>query len=172
MRLRAEQGFGTIELLMAIVMMNVGILILVAALSSGTVALVRANKVATASQLADTQMEAFHAIKYTAMAFDTNSWTAAKNDSTYTSDAAYPGASAAPTTVTCATPLSANPWCLPIQTVTGPDNRPYRIDTYMLYDTPTNGRQTIKVTVVVRDGSKLSSTLARESSTFDQATGS
>jgi len=63
LRLRAEEGFGLIELAMAIVMLNVGILAIVAAFQSGAVALRRANLVANATAIADTQMEAFRRMR-------------------------------------------------------------------------------------------------------------
>jgi type II secretory pathway pseudopilin PulG len=164
-----------LELLMAITMLNIGILALVASLQSGTVALRRAGKVSTASVLADSQMELYRGLKYGAIAFDTSQWNAATGVSTYTADPAYyvnqsPPPSV-PATVTCATPISAHPECQPIQSITGPDHHRYRVDTYLVYDTPTNGRQLIKVTVVARDADDLTHFLARETSTFDQSTG-
>src|SRR6185312_14631687 len=62
-RLRSEQGFGLIELLMAMVMLNIGILAVVAAFNSGIFALNRASRITTASALADSQMEAYRALK-------------------------------------------------------------------------------------------------------------
>jgi type II secretory pathway pseudopilin PulG len=69
-RLRAEDGFGLIELSMAIVMLNVGILAIVAAFQSGAVALRRANLVANATAIADTQMEAFRRMRNCEIALD------------------------------------------------------------------------------------------------------
>jgi hypothetical protein len=57
-----------------------------------------------------------------------------------------------------------------MRTATGPDGISYRIDTFMVNYTPTNGRAVKKVTVVVRHAGSLK-TLSRVSSTFDQATG-
>jgi Tfp pilus assembly protein PilV len=48
-RAREESGFGLLELLMAMVMLNVGILAIVAAFSSGNAALARANRLRTSS---------------------------------------------------------------------------------------------------------------------------
>ena len=169
-RLRAQEGFGLIELLIAMVLLNVGILALVASLQSGTVALRRAGKISTASVLADTQMELYRGLKYTAIAFDQTQWNSAKTDANYTADSAYQASGSQPTTVTCS-PLAAQ--CMPIQSVSGPDHHNYRVDTYIYYDTVTSpaSRQFIKVTVVVRDAADLSHSLARETSTFDQSTG-
>jgi type II secretory pathway pseudopilin PulG len=173
-RLRAEQGFGLIELLMAMVMLNVGILAVVAAFNSGIFALNRASRITTASALADSQMELYRAVKYSAIALDTT--TLAGVDNTYKCDSALgvacPNSTSGEITVTCSgSPLPNE--CLPSRSVTGADRKPYRIDTYITSSTPSGGRALKIVTVVVRDGSKLSARpLARVASTFDESTGS
>jgi hypothetical protein len=95
---------------------------------------------------------------------------AVTGDSSYTSDSAYSasqitGSSCSPyaTPATSATTAS--------QTVTGPDGRSYRVDTYIVSMTPTGGRALKQVTVVVRavTNSVVGSVLARQASTFDQA---
>jgi hypothetical protein len=59
---------------------------------------------------------------------------------------------------------------LPTQTVTGPDHRSYRVDTYITYVTPTDGRQIKQVFVVVRNAALTTlPILARNASTFDQS---
>ena len=59
-----------------------------------------------------------------------------------------------------------------VRTKTGADRKPYRVDTYVTLTTPSSARALKVVTVVVRDGQKLSARpLARLSSTFDQSTG-
>lgn len=165
-RLKGEQGFGLLELLMAIAMLNIGVLALVAAFSSGTVAIKRASKVSTASALADSQMELYRALTYAAVALDSGSVTAANSDSTYSGDSAW---NASQITATCTTPLPAQ--CLPKQSVTGADGHSYRVDTFIVQQTPTGGRPLKLVTVVVRDGLTLATTWAREASTFDASTG-
>ena len=62
------------------------------------------------------------------------------------------------------------PQCDPRQTVPGPDKRSYRVDTYIVAQTPPTGRVNKLVTIVVRRASDLH-VLARVSSTFDQSTG-
>lgn len=154
-----------IELLASLTVLNVGILAIVAAFNSGAVSLRRASQISTAAALADQQMERFRAIKYAAISLDTTSVAAA--DGTYTSDTAY---SASQVTATCS-PLVNE--CTPVRTIsaaTSPDRRSYRVDTYIVFTTPTSGRELKKVTVVVRDGSTMAA-FARVSSTFDQSTG-
>ena len=48
-RLRSEGGFGLLELLVSMTMLNIGILAIVAAFNSGALALKHAGEVSTAS---------------------------------------------------------------------------------------------------------------------------
>jgi Tfp pilus assembly protein PilV len=172
-RLRSQEGFGLIELLMAMVMLNIGILAVVAAYQTGTFALNRASKISTASALADQQMELYRALTYSAIALDSTS--VGSVDNTYACDSALggscPNSTSGEVTTTCSSPLPNQ--CLPSRSITGADRKPYRVDTYITTTTPTSARALKVVTVVVRDGSKLSARpLARLSSTFDQSTAS
>src|SRR5256885_15004262 len=88
-RARDESGFGLLELLMAMVMLNVGILAIVAAFSSGNAALARASQISTAAALADKQMEIYRGQDYDNILFTTSEWNAATADSTYTGDTVY-----------------------------------------------------------------------------------
>jgi hypothetical protein len=163
---------------MAMVMLNVGILAIVAAFNAGAVALRRANRIATGSALADAQMERYRGLAYSAIEFDDARWTAAKTDSTYTADPVYQtivNSSPQKTVPTVTgTPCAGSPVpasCDPSRQTTGADHRTYRVDTYIYYDTPSGGGTLKTVAVVVRDANNLSRTLARESSTFDPSTG-
>jgi type II secretory pathway pseudopilin PulG len=173
MRLRSEAGFGLIELLMAMVILNIGILAIVAAFSSSQFALNRASKISTASALADSQMELFRAIKYDSIALDSTALGSV--DNTYKCDVALgascPNSTSGEVTTTCSgSPLPNQ--CIPSRSVTGADRKNYRVDTYITTTTPTNGRSLKLVTVVVRDSRNLSGRpLARVGSTFDQSTG-
>ena len=164
--LRTEEGFGLIELLISIVMLNVGILALVAAFNSGALSIQRASQTATAATLAEKQMELYRAQQYSNVALEASLVITAQGNSTYTGDTAY---SATQVTKVCAGPPYATQ-CQPMRTTTGPDGISYRIDTYMVLYTPTNGRAVKLVTVVVRHAGSLKA-LSRLSSTFDQATG-
>ena len=86
-----------LELLMAMVMLNVGILAIVAAFSSGNSALARANRISTAGALANKQMEVYRGIKYDNIVFTTSEWNSAIDDSTYTNDTVYQQNMANPT---------------------------------------------------------------------------
>jgi Tfp pilus assembly protein PilV len=186
-RLREEGGFGLIELVIAMFMLNVGILALVAAFNSGAIALRRASHISTGAAIADTQMELYRALTYAQIGFD--STTIASLDNTYKCDSAL--GVACPNTITtcaaggaCATDTVPTrndcavgvPECKPYRSVTGattpasPDHYAYRIDSYITYTTPTNGRQLKQITVVVRDAVNPARTYARQTSTFDPST--
>jgi Tfp pilus assembly protein PilE len=163
-RLRHEAGFGLIELLMAMTILNVGILAVVAAFNSGIVTLRRSGVTATASVLADKQMELYRSLTYGSIALDPSS---IPSTTPYTSDSAY---SASQVTITCTAPIPAQ--CNASQTTTGPDHHAYRVDSYIVDDHPAGsaGRTVRRVTVVVRDGRHLANVLARSTSTFDCST--
>ncbi|MGH3053826.1 MAG: type IV pilus modification PilV family protein, partial [Gaiellaceae bacterium] len=189
---RREEGFTLVELLIAMIILTVGILALVAAYTSGYVALNRATRVSSATLIADSQMERFRALNYTNIKLNTTCGALCTQDSTYTSDSTY----SSTTQVTgCATTDST---CLSTQTKTGPDAKSYRLDTFIKYScvtTPT-GTPTLstsplgctysdgtaapspvkKVTVLVTSvgGTGLGTTRAvsvREQSSFTSITG-
>jgi Tfp pilus assembly protein PilV len=163
---------------MAMLMLNVGILAIVAAFSSGNSALARANRISTAGALANKQMEVYRGIKYDNIVFTTTEWNSAIADSTYTNDTVYQQNMANPTapkalvgTVTnCPANVPTNA-CDPSYTTTGADHRSYRVDTYLYYDTPSYGNQLRTVTVVIRNPDDLTRTYSRVTSTFDPSIG-
>jgi hypothetical protein len=118
-------------------------------------------------------MELYRALTYPAIALDTTSL--AGVDTTYTCDSALGGSCPNSTSGEVTTTCSGSPLpnqCLPSRSTTGADRKNYRVDTYITTSTPTGGRPLKLVTVVVRDGRKLSARpLARVASTFDQSTG-
>src|SRR4051812_29236066 len=163
---------------MAMVMLNVGILAIVAAFSSGNAALARASRISTAAALADKQMEIYRGQDYDNILFTTSEWSTATADSVYTSDSVYQANMVNPVAPkalvgavsSCPSAVPAQA-CDPSFTTTGADHRSYRVDTYLYFDTPSFGNQLKTVTVVVRNGNVTSKTLARVSSTFDPSTG-
>lgn len=132
--LRREDGFGLIELLIAMTMLVVGLMSLVAAFSSGYVATNRASVTGTASVLADQQMESYRAMKFSAIGNVT---------ATYSSTSTPPSPDGRQYTVTATVDAS--------QTAPG-TTQPIKIATVVVTDA--NGRE-----------------WARETSTFDQLTG-
>jgi type II secretory pathway pseudopilin PulG len=184
-RLSGEQGFGLIELLMSMVMLNIGILAIVAAFNSGIVTLNRASRISTAAALADAQMELYRALPYDSIGLDSTAVGAV--DSTYKADNALASCAGYPSTTSCVvtTSCSGSPLpneCNPSRSVSppsSPDRKKYRVDTYIIMSTatttpptPTSGRPVKIVTVVVRDPDKLSGRpFVREASTFDESIG-
>jgi len=158
---KTEAGFGLIELLIAMTVMVVAIMGIVAAFSSGMVALNRASHASTAATLADIQMEGFRKTSYTLITPTCTSGASSATD--------------------CCSTVTPNP--------TGPDHRTYRIDWAVRFDCPVGtlggtvpssatctgtgaSRPVKRVTVVVYDPTTTPATeLFRETSTFDQATG-
>jgi type II secretory pathway pseudopilin PulG len=160
--LKNQEGFGLIELLMALLMLNIGLLAVVAAFSSGIVSLNRASRITTAAVLADGQMELYRALTYSSIRLEP---TSIPGTAPYTTDMAY---NATQVTSSCPGPPDE---CNASRQATGGDGKSYRIDTYIVSTTPTGGRPVKKVTVVVRDYNNLALTFARQISTFDQSTG-
>jgi type II secretory pathway pseudopilin PulG len=167
-RLRSEErGFGLVELVMAIVILNIGLLALVAAFNSGSVALKRASQVSTATVLADRQLELYRGLRFTGIGLESGLVTTANADSLYA--AAWPAGTADTSSCTDATKSE----CKPMQTIVGPDGRTYRVDSYVVSNPVAGGTRPVKtVRVIVRDGVTPSETLVRAESTFDQTTGS
>jgi Tfp pilus assembly protein PilV len=168
-RFRSEAGFGLVEILIALTLLNVALLTMLAAFESGVVAIRRASHISTAATLADIRMELYRSLPYAAIGLDTS----AALDGTYTGDPSYT-APINSTSPSCTG--NAAQQCLPIQNIArtdpaSPDHHNYRVDAYIGYTTPAGGRQLKQVTVVVRDGDNLAKTLARETSTFDPSSG-
>ncbi len=171
---KSEAGFGLIELLISMVVLNVAILALVASFNSGIVALARSAHVSTASVLADKQMEHYRALPYACIYLTSASIPA--SGIYVTSGTAEGFWNAAQVT----TPQPAGATCSNVDAIAStakqlpaasPDHRRYEIDSYIVAAAAAgNGRAELKVSVSVRD--VLSGqTWARQSSLFDQATG-
>jgi type II secretory pathway pseudopilin PulG len=169
-----------VELVIAMALLAIGISALLTTFTASAVSLRRAGQKGTALTLADTQMEWYRRLAFTGVRID---GTAIPTDGSYVSahedDATIPpsdGQAVAGANGDTACPGGdADPVaCRPVQDVTGPDGRPYRIDTYVNYvhnddtlsiATPATGLTLKRVTVVVRDG-RTDTILAREQSAF------
>jgi Tfp pilus assembly protein PilV len=166
-RLRVDQeGFGLIELLIAMVILNVGLLAIIASFQAGIITLGRASRVTTAAVLADQQMELYRAITHDSIRLAPATIPAT---APYTTDTAYNATQI--TTPTCSPSPDYPPECNASRTATGADNKSYRIDTYIVQTAPAGGRTLKQVTIVVRDETNLSKTYVRQASSFDQSTG-
>jgi type II secretory pathway pseudopilin PulG len=157
------------ELLMALTLLNIGLLALVASLNSGVFAIKRASQISTAATIADAQLELYRAIKYTEIALDDNT-TKNLTDATYKADPVLVGN--VNNSVTTTTGCGGMPnYCNPSRTTNGPDHHRYRVDSYVTYTTPSNGRQVKLLTVVIREAASPYKQLSRQQTTFDQSTG-
>lgn len=197
-RLRSERGFGLVELVMAMLVLQIALLALVGAFAAGSIALGHARKVSTAALLADQQLELYRSMPYSAIGLDTGS---APTSGTYTSDTTVCPSGKTPvcndaaptdnsgnaiwscTATSGSTSISVyftangiNP-CVAHRpessstTPASPDGRSYTVDTYITQGAQSAGQRPVKtVSVVVRDGSAATE-LAKEVSTFDCSTG-
>jgi Tfp pilus assembly protein PilV len=169
---RSEEGFGLVELLIAMTVLNVGLLAIVAAFSSSAIAINRAGRVGSAAALADTQTELYRTVTYDAIGLDL----AATTDATYKGDtvACANGtdcSNIAATSPTCPNANFPNA-CTPTRVARGADDHNYRVDTYIKKVTVSGQRDTKQVTIVVRDEEDLTlRPLARVVSVFDCSSG-
>lgn len=177
----AEGGFGLVELIIAMTVLNVGLLALVAAMNSGALALSRAGRISTAAALAESHMELFRSLTYVEIRLD-DATLAADADGTYTGDAAWSDATdvtdANVAWTSCGTTIPRE--CDPRVELTGPDGHRYRVDAYIREedpgvvgqdDAPVTARNVKVVTIVVRDAGDPTRTFVRQQSTFDQSAG-
>lgn len=197
-RARTDEGFGLIELLIAMVVLQVALLALMGVFSAGAASLARAGKLNTASVLADQQMELYRTMPYDPIGLDT---AGAPTSGSYVADTTFCPAGQTPvcgntgprnnagtsawscTATSGSTSVSTyfsangiNP-CVAQRLVSAtttppsPDNRSYYVDTYILWGTlVTSTRQSKQVSVVVRSQA-TGAELATQVSTFDCSTG-
>ena len=153
MRLRDDDGFGLIELLIAMTILVIGILAIVAGFSSGMLALQRASRASTAATIADKKMEQYRRVPFGAVIpFGTN---------TVSPDPIGPDGRAYWMSTTIA-------WKCPLDGTTSTTASP------RLVCAPVGGvesRSVKLVSIEVRDGSPSAKVLVRESSVFDESTG-
>jgi len=169
-----EAGFGIVELVIAMMILSVGVLALASAFTSGAIALRRAGRTATATAIADAQLERYRAIRYCAIYLEPATVPAA--GSSYWTGFVGPLVTARGAGCNDTVPaeaVTARRDMLPAAT---PDGHRYRVDTYIVEAAPTATpsalSQNVKtVTVVVRDWNYLSRSLVRQTSTFHLATG-
>jgi type II secretory pathway pseudopilin PulG len=86
-RIRAEQGFGMIELLAAMTVMLIGIFAVFTVFQAGMVQIRRASKVTTAAAIADSEIEKYRAIRYDSIGLASADLATA--DATYQAETAY-----------------------------------------------------------------------------------
>jgi len=85
-RIRDESGFGLLELLIAMVVLNVGLFAVIGVFNGATVAIARASKVSSATAVADKQMEIYRSLMNCAIWLDPASFPTKGAGSTYEAD--------------------------------------------------------------------------------------
>ncbi len=156
-RLRDEGGMGLDELVVAMFVLTVALLALAAGYETAAVSVRNANKKTVAAKLAMSQIELYQSLKVSSIGLDQTTLTNVKTsgsgsyDGTYVSDLAGLTPSGTDhTIVSC----GSTPQCTPIQDVTGPENHPYRLETFIrdVVNTGASGTWNERfVTVIVRD---------------------
>lgn len=161
MRKRADNddGFLLVELIMAMLVLTIALLALIGAYSLGYFAIGSSAKTSSAGLLANNQLELYSTLAYTSIGLDATTLTSVKStDPTYSTDeAALPSGATSDVTISS---CGASAQCLPVQTLTGPDHKTYKLETFIrLLSTRSDGatRSEKVVTVVVRNASATGS---------------
>lgn len=156
-RLRQEQGFTIVELVVSMAVISIALLALLASFDQAFFSLGTAAKTNSAALLAENQLELYASLPYASIGLDSSRLAAAKaSDATYASDeSALPGSGSDVT----ASASCSSAQCLPVQTLTGGDGHSYKLETFVraLVNPSTTSWTEKVVTVVVRDLSESGS---------------
>lgn len=155
-RLGEEEAFGLIELLIATVVLSVALLALAAGYEQASLSLHRSGRTAAAANLAEQQLETYHAVGYCALALNASSLASAKaTDATYGADESSLSPAGTDVTTTCTNGAGTY---VPVQTMAGSDSRSYKVETFIRQVTqnlvPSGTTSERVVTVIVRDASQ------------------
>ena len=190
----SEAGFGLVELLIAMVILQIALLAIVGAFGAGSVALGRASRANTAQALANQQLELYRSMTYDPIGLDT---AGAPTTGMYVADTTVCPAAQSPvcgntgprnnpntsswscTAASGATSVSLyysangiNP-CIAHRQVSGanaPDGMNYYVDTYINLTASTTTQRSYKqISVLVRDGA-TGKVLVKEVTTMDCGT--
>lgn len=145
-KLRGEEGIGLVELMIALLVLNIGIFATLGAFTSGALALRRASHVSTATAISDQYMECFRDVSFANIKWPLDP-------------------TSLPAGSLCATPL------VPGQqyaTVTGPDNRQYSVTASWGYQPPNQGPTSLKLVTLTVTDVRENKLLVTSSSTFSQ----
>ena len=166
-----------IELVIAMSFIVIAVGALMSSYAASIVSLHHSGTEGTALTLADRQIESYKSLPYAAIQLASSTIPGGSDPyvTAHSSDATIPSSSGqflgGTPASSCTGSAQAVAGCA-TQTWTGPDNQPYRVDTYIVTATPTGGRDIKKVTVAVRQmigGSPGAKILSRATSEFDQS---
>ena len=172
-----ESGSMLIELVVAMTFIVVAVGALMATYASSMVSLRQSGTQGTALTLADRQMEAYKALPYASIQIVSSTIPGSTDPyvTANSADSSIPASTGQVTGGTTASSCTASTQAVvgcATQTWTGPDGRPYRVDTYIVAVTPTGGRSIKRVTITVRQmisGSAGTKVWGRATSEFDQS---
>jgi Tfp pilus assembly protein PilV len=167
-RLHNESGQMLVELLISMTFLAVAVGALIAVFASTFLSLRHTSIEGNALTLADKQMETFKTLPYANLKLSAPSISGAGTG--YVSAPPSNLTSGQQSSITSGQTTGGT--FAATQTVTGPDNRSYRIDTYMFPALPPGGQQVQQVTVAVRSvtGGTVDGIKAQVTSAFDLAT--
>jgi len=166
-RIRDEEGFGVVELLAAMVVLSIAVLALMAAYDQAFFSLHTSAKTSSAALVGNNQLELYGSLPYASVGLDQSTLASVKaSDTVYASDeSSLSGATGTDVTISG---CGASPQCLPVQTVSGSDNKSYRLETFVR-DVTASGLTERVVTVIVRAASISGSPqIVTLSTAFDQ----
>jgi len=152
-RVHNEDGFLLIELIAAMLILTVALLALIGSYSLGYFAIGSAGKTSAAGLLANNQLELYSSLPYASIGLDATTLTSVKStDATYSTDeSGLPGSGTDVSISSC----GASAQCSPVQTLTGPDHKLYKLETFirLLANPNISTRSEKVVTVIVRAAS-------------------
>jgi type II secretory pathway pseudopilin PulG len=166
-----DEGFLLVELIVAMLILTVALLALSGAYSLGYFAIGSSAKTSAAGLLANNQLELYSALPYASIGLDATTLASVQStDATYgTDEAALPGGATGDRTISG---CGSSAQCSPVQTLTGADNKSYKLETFIrdLSDnTNLSTRSERVVTVIVRNLSASGSPIVLTMQTaFDQ----
>ena len=154
-----ETGSMLIELLISMMVLTIAVGAILSAYAGGYLQLSSASVQGNALTLADKQIELYNTLPNSSIALDALTIPTGSDPyvTAHSSDATIPPSTGEVTGATavsgsCTSPTTPQPACA-VQTVTGPDGRSYRVDTYVVATQPNSSyttRSVKSVTVVVR----------------------
>lgn len=169
---REQDGVMMMELLLAMVFLAVAVGAMISVFASSMISLRNAGIEGTALTLAESQMEGYKTLPYAEMMLSSATlpgggdvYTTASSD-----DATIPSSSGVVTGGTtsagsCTAPTRPLTECA-VQTITGPDGRSYRIDTYVH---ESGGLKSVTVLTRVYENGAVGRVKARATTAFDPA---
>jgi Tfp pilus assembly protein PilE len=154
---RDDRGMGLVELVIAMFVLTIALLALAAGYDSAAISVHNADKKTVAAKLAASQVELYQSLQFDSIGLDQATLTNVKTSGSGSYDSVYVGdAAALSPTGTDYTILGcgASAQCLPVQNVTGPENHPYKLETFIRDAVNSGAVGTWNerfVTVIVRD---------------------